>query len=307
MRLAFAGTPEFAVPALEALCEAGHDIALVFSQPDRPAGRGRKLAPSPVAARAEALGQAVHKPERFDAGAQARLAAAQVDAMVVVAYGLILPAAALAIPRLGCLNIHASLLPRWRGAAPIQRAIEAGDAQTGVCIMQMEAGLDTGPVWRRASVPIGEGDTAGSLHDRLAALGAREVVAALADIAAGKTEPEPQSESGVTYARKLDKAEARIDWREEAGVVARRIRAFNPAPMAWTQQGETRRRLLHARGEGTGQRAAPGTVLHIGSAGVLVAAGVQAVRLTELQWPGGRPLPAHEAANGRLSVGEVLQ
>ena len=263
--------------------------------------------PSPVAARAEALGLAVHKPERFDAEAQAGLAAAEVEAMVVVAYGLILPEAALAIPRLGCLNIHASLLPRWRGAAPIQRAIEAGDEHTGVCIMQMEAGLDTGPVWRRASVPIGAADTAGSLHDRLAALGAREVVAALADIAAGKVSPEPQPEAGVTYARKLDKAEARVDWREEAAHIAQRIRAFNPAPMAWTQLGETRLRLLHARGEGSGQQAAPGTVLHIGSAGVLVAAGQQAVRLTELQWPGGRALPAHEAANGRLSVGEVLQ
>ena len=307
MRLAFAGTPDFAVPALDALHNAGHTVAAVFSQPDRPAGRGRKLAPSPVAARAEALGLAVHKPERFDAEAQAGLAAAEVEAMVVVAYGLILPEAALAIPRLGCLNIHASLLPRWRGAAPIQRAIEAGDEHTGVCIMQMEAGLDTGPVWRRASVPIGAADTAGSLHDRLAALGAREVVAALADIAAGKVSPEPQPEAGVTYARKLDKAEARVDWREEAAHIAQRIRAFNPAPMAWTQLGETRLRLLHARGEGSGQQAAPGTVLHIGSAGVLVTAGQQAVRLTELQWPGGRALPAHEAANGRLSVGEVLQ
>lgn len=307
MRLAFAGTPDFSVPALDALHAAGHDIALVFSQPDRPAGRGRKLKPSPVAERAEALGIAVHKPERFESEAQARLREADVALMVVVAFGLILPRAALDIPLRGCLNIHASLLPRWRGAAPIQRAIEAGDAETGICIMRMEAGLDTGPVLRRAAVPITEQDTAASLHDRLSVLGAQEIVAALADIAAGRGAPEPQPEEGVTYARKLDKAEARVDWRDAAVVIARRIRAFHPAPGAWTRKDDTRLRLLHATAESEASGAEPGTVLRTGADGVLVAAGDGAVRLSRLQWPGGRALPAHEAANGRLAVGERLQ
>ncbi|WP_420427760.1 methionyl-tRNA formyltransferase [Algiphilus sp.] len=306
MRIAFAGTPEFSVPALEALVEAGHTVAAVFTQPDRPAGRGRRLQPSPVGQRAQEMGLSVYKPERFDAMAQAQLSEADVDLMVVVAYGLILPQAALDIPRHGCLNIHASLLPRWRGAAPIQRAIEAGDAETGVCIMQMEAGLDTGPVWRRAVTPIREADTAASVHDRLAQLGAREVVAAVPQVVEGRGRPEAQPDVGVTYARKLDKAEARVDWQEAAASIARRIRAFNPVPGAWTHCGEARVRLLDARALMTPTDAAPGTVLAHDAEGVVIATGDAALRLLCVQWPGGRAQEARVVAAERFPIGQVL-
>ncbi|MBY8964526.1 methionyl-tRNA formyltransferase [Algiphilus sp. NNCM1] len=306
MRIAFAGTPEFSVPALEALVQAGHTVAAVFTQPDRPAGRGRRLQASPVGRRAQDIGLPVHKPQRFDAEAQARLAEADVALMVVVAYGLILPQAALDIPRYGCLNIHASLLPRWRGAAPIQRAIEAGDAETGVCIMQMEAGLDTGPIWRRAATPISESDTAATVHDRLAELGAREVVAALPQVAEGRYQPEAQPEAGVTYARKLDKAEARIDWRDDAATIARRIRAFNPVPGAWSCCGDARVRMLDARALATLSGEAPGTVLEHDAEGVVIATGDAALRLLCVQWPGGRPQEARVVAAERFPIGQVL-
>ncbi|MHA7833050.1 MAG: methionyl-tRNA formyltransferase [Algiphilus sp.] len=306
MRIAFAGTPDFSVSALEALVEAGHTVAAVFTQPDRPAGRGRRLQASPVGRRAQDMGLAVYKPERFDAQAQAHLSEADVALMVVVAYGLILPQAALDIPRHGCLNIHASLLPRWRGAAPIQRAIEAGDTETGVCIMQMEAGLDTGPVWRRAATPISEADTAATVHDRLAELGAREVVAALPQVAEGRGQPEAQPEAGVTYARKLDKAEARIDWHDDAAAIARRIRAFNPVPGAWAYCGEARVRLLDARALARPTDASPGTVLEHDPEGVLIATGDGALRLLRVQWPGGRPQEARVVAAERVPIGQVL-
>lgn len=292
MRIAFAGTPDFAVPALHALCDAGHEVALVFSQPDRPAGRGRRLTASAVSQAAETRALATAKPERFDANALARLQAAEVECMVVVAYGLILPQAALDIPPRGCLNIHASLLPRWRGAAPVARAIEAGDRDTGVCIMQMDAGLDTGPVWRRRAVAIADDDTAGTLAARLAALGAAEVVAALEDILDPARQPQAQSEDGACYARKLSKEEARIDWRQSAACIARRVRAYNPAPVAWSQCGDARLRIFAAQAKPSmPERLAPGSVgMHEGT--LLVATGDGALRLDEVQWPGGRPQPA---------------
>jgi methionyl-tRNA formyltransferase len=310
MRIAFAGTPAFSVVALDALHASGHTLAAVFTQPDRPAGRGRRLTPSPVAARAVELGLPLHKPERFDADARQLLADARVDLMVVVAYGLILPQTALDIPKHGCLNIHASLLPRWRGAAPIQRAIEAGDTETGVCIMQMEAGLDTGPVLRRAALRIGALETAASLHDRLAVLGAAEIVAALADIEAGRARAQVQSAAGVSYAHKLSKDEARIDWTQPAEVIARRVRAFNPVPVAWTELGDQRVRVHMAHAVPPTVAAAPGTVIGVEADGLLVAAADGNVLIETLQWPGGKPLPAAQvaqASGGRDIKGKVFE
>jgi methionyl-tRNA formyltransferase len=305
MRLAFAGTPEFAVATLSALHAAGHQIAGVFTQPDRPAGRGRRLSPSPVAQRAQALGLPVHTPERFRDEAQAALRAMEVDALVVVAYGLILPVAALAIPPLGGLNIHASLLPRWRGAAPIQRAIEAGDTETGVTIMQMEAGLDTGPMWLRARCPIEETTTAAELHDRLRDLGATLIVEALDGIKTGRLAAEPQPTEGVSYAAKLSKEEARIDWQRPAAEIARRIRAFNPVPVAWTEAAGERLRLWQAVAEpGMAVPGDAGEVLTSDHDGLRVQCGEGVLRITAWQWPGGTvqtPGPGRLAAGSRLT------
>jgi methionyl-tRNA formyltransferase len=280
LRLIFMGTPDFAVPALDAIVAAGHRIAAVYTRAPRPAGRGQAERPSPVHARALALGLPVRMPATLrDPAVQAEFAATGADAAVVVAYGLILPQPVLDAPRHGCLNIHASLLPRWRGAAPIQRAIMAGDAETGVSIMRMEAGLDTGPVALAEAVPIGPGDTAGDLHDRLAALGARLVVEALARL------PDlaflPQPEAGATYAAKIDKAEARVDWTRPAPEVDRLIRGLSPFPGAWTEIGGERVKLLASRlADGQG---APGEVL---DAAPTVACGTGAVRLLRLQRAG---------------------
>ncbi|MGH6613162.1 methionyl-tRNA formyltransferase [Sphingomonas sp.] len=244
MRIIFMGTPEFSVPVLQALVDAGHDVAAVYSQPPRRAGRGKALTPSPVQARAEALGLAVRTPISLrDAEAQAEFAAFGAEVAVVAAYGLILPRAVLDAPRLGCLNVHASLLPRWRGAAPIQRAILAGDTETGVCIMQMEAGLDTGPVLLREATGV-DAKTAGELTDELSAMGARLMVTALADLDAYP--PEPQPDDGVTYAAKIDKAEARIDFTRSAIEVERQVRAFNPVPGAFFELAGERIRILEA-------------------------------------------------------------
>ena len=280
MRLIFMGTPDFSVPVLDALIAAGHEVAAVYCQPPRPAGRGKKDRPSPVQARAEALGLAVRHPVSLRTPeAQAEFAALGAEVAVVVAYGLILPQAVLDAPARGCLNIHASLLPRWRGAAPIQRAIMAGDAETGVCIMQMEAGLDTGPVLLREPLAIGADDTAATLHDRLSALGARLIVAALERL--DTLTPEPQPEAGVTYAAKIDKAEARVDWTRPAAEVDRLIRGLSPFPGAWCEIGGERVKLLESRvTEGQG---VPGTVLDDRLA---VACGTGAVRLTRLQRAG---------------------
>ena len=293
------GTPDFSVPVLDALVGAGHEIAAVYCQPPRPAGRGKKDRPSPVQARATTLGLPVRHPASLrNAQAQAAFAALDADIAVVVAYGLILPQAVLDAPRHGCLNIHASLLPRWRGAAPIHRAIMAGDTQTGVCIMQMEAGLDTGPVLLRAPLDIGAEDTTGDLHDRLAALGAAQIVSALAQL--DTLTPVPQPLEGATYASKIEKSEARVDWSRAAAEVDRLIRGLSPFPGAWCMIGQERVKLLRSRVvAGSG---APGTVL----GGFTIACGTGAVEITEVQREGRRAMPAAEAVRG-LALGDHLE
>jgi methionyl-tRNA formyltransferase len=301
MRIVFMGTPDFSVPVLEALVAAGHEILCVYCQPPRPAGRGKKDRPSPVQARAEALGLPVRTPRSLkDSDAQGEFAELGAEVAVVVAYGLILPQAILDAPRWGCLNIHASLLPRWRGAAPIHRAIMAGDCKTGVCIMQMEAGLDTGPVLQRAEVEIGAEETTAHLHNRLSALGAREIVSVLDKLPA--LTPEPQPEAGVTYAAKIEKAEARVDWQRPAVEVDRQIRGLSPFPGAWTDQGGTRIKLLASRlSEGEG---APGAVL---LNPLRVACGTGAVELLRLQRAGKGAQDAQSFLNGwPLEEGTVL-
>jgi methionyl-tRNA formyltransferase len=309
MNLVFAGTPPFAVPALEALLAAGHRIAAVYTQPDRPAGRGRKLALSAVKECALAHGLPVHQPDSLKPEAEAaRLRALAPEAMIVIAYGLLLPASILAVPKHGCLNVHASLLPRWRGAAPIARAIEAGDSESGVTVMQMEEGLDTGPMLLKSTEPIHTDDTAASLHDRLALLGARTLVEALAIFACGALTPERQDNALACYARKLKKEEAVIDWTLDAAALHRRIRAFNPWPVATTTWRGERLRLWEVGPMQSGSvTAAPGTVISAGAGGVCVATGNGALALTRLQREGGRLLSAGEFVNGtRLAAGEVF-
>jgi methionyl-tRNA formyltransferase len=292
MRLVFAGTPRFAVPALEALAAAGHELVAVLTQPDRPAGRGLAAVAGPVKQAAQRRGVPVLQPPSLkDAAVQARLAELAPDALVVAAYGLILPQAMLDIPRLGALNVHASLLPRWRGAAPIERALLAGDPVTGVCIMQMDAGLDTGPVLLRDELPIAPEDTAGTLHDKLAALGARLVVAALDGLAAGTLRPTPQPAEGVTYAAKIARDETRLDWSRSANELARRVRAFDPAPGAGARVRGVELKIWRAAV--VAARGAPGAVVAAGAEGISVACGDGgALRLEELQRAGGRRLPA---------------
>jgi len=299
MRIIFAGTPEFAAQHLQALLDAGRDeIVAVYTQPDRPAGRGQKLMPSPVKQLALQHGLPVYQPQTLrDPAAQAELAALQPELMVVVAYGLILPQAVLDTPRLGCINSHASLLPRWRGAAPIQRALQAGDAESGVTVMQMEAGLDTGPMLLKVSTAITAEDTGGSLHDRLATLGSRAVVEAVAKLAAGELRGEVQDDSLATYAHKLNKDEARLDWSRPAGELERLVRAFNPWPICHsTLNGEALK--VHAAQLGEGQ-GAPGSVLAADRSGLTVACGEGALRLTRLQLPGGKPLAFADLYNSR--------
>jgi methionyl-tRNA formyltransferase len=318
LKVVFAGTPEFARVALERLHGAGFDIPLVLTQPDRPAGRGMKLQASPVKQFALEHGIAVAQPHslRLDgkypeeaADARAALLAAQADVMVVAAYGLILPQWVLDMPRLGCLNIHASLLPRWRGAAPIHRAIEAGDAATGVTIMQMDAGLDTGGMLLVESLPIADDDTTASLHDKLATLGGRLIVEALELAACGGLRPVPQPAEGASYAHKIEKHEAAVDWAQPAAVIARRIRAFNPFPGASTTfQGETIKLwCCEIDSDVRMSGKAPGTVLSAEADGVAVQCGAGVLSLTELQRAGGKRLPATEFLRGfALPVGAVL-
>lgn len=303
MKVIFAGTPEFAAQALSALLAAGHDIPLVLTQPDRPAGRGMSLQASPVKQVATQNGIEVFQPLSLkDAEAQARVAAVQADVMVVAAYGLILPQAVLDLPRHGCLNIHASLLPRWRGAAPIQRAILAGDSETGVGIMQMEAGLDTGPVLLQEVLPITDSTTARSLHDQLAALGARLIVDALARLPLPAV---PQAEAGITYAHKLDKAEAPLDWQRAAVELSRQVRAFDPFPGATASLDGVLYKIWAAQVVDSAGAAAPGTILRADKEGVVVACGSGALCLTELQKPGGKRLPAAQfLAGARLQAGQ---
>ena len=317
LRVAFAGTPEFASTALAAIHAAGYAVPLVLTQPDRPAGRGLKLTPSPVKQLALDLGVPVAQPRslrldgKFPDEAEAGRAAlemARPDVLVVAAYGLILPQWVLSLPRLGCLNIHGSLLPRWRGAAPIHRAIEAGDAETGITIMQMDAGLDTGDMLLVEREPIAFDDTTGLLHDRLAALGARLIVQALADAAAGASRPVPQPPDGVTYAHKIAKTEAAVDWTLPAEVIERRVRAFDPFPGASFQaHGETVK-LWRAQVERLDAAAAPGTVIAAGGAQLVVACGDGALALLDVQRPGGKRVAVGQWLQGQpLARGDVLR
>jgi methionyl-tRNA formyltransferase len=305
LNLIFMGTPDFAVPTLEAIHAAGHHIAAVYTRPPRPAGRrGLDLTPSPVHQRAKTLGLAVRTPASLrETTEQEAIAALSADAAVVVAYGLLLPAAVLAAPRFGCYNAHASLLPRWRGAAPIHRAIEAGDAETGVTIMKMDEGLDTGPMALSRRVPIDPDMTAGDLHDRLGQLSADLMVEALAMLETGRLRLEPQSAEGATYARKIDKAETRIDWSRPAEEVHNRIRGFSPSPGAWCEAGIAgrRERIRLLRSTCVDAEGPPGTIL---DDRLTVACSKGAVRLLEVQRAGGRPMTGEEFLNGaRLGTG----
>ena len=317
LRVIFAGTPEFAAVALAQILAAGHTVPLVLTQPDRPAGRGMKLQASAVKQLALQHHIPVAQPLslRLDgkypddaAAAQAAIAQANADVMVVAAYGLILPQWTLDAPRWGCLNIHASLLPRWRGAAPIHRAIEAGDAQTGVVIMQMDAGLDTGDMLLSDVLDIADDDTTASLHDRLADMGGALVVRALADAQRGQLQAVKQPEVGITYAHKIDKAEAAVDWQQSATVISQRVRAFNPFPVASAQLGTEVIKLWRASVEPTAnhvQRQAPGTVLSADASGVRVACGEGVLYVTELQRAGGKRLSAADFLRGfPLSAGQ---
>ncbi len=303
MRIVFAGTPGFAVPSLRAAASRGEVVA-VYTQPDRPAGRGRQVAFSPVKTEALERGIEVLQPATLrSAQAQEQLRALEPDLLVVVAYGLILPRAVLEIPRFGCWNVHASLLPRWRGAAPIQRAIEAGDPDTGVCLMWMAEGLDTGPVLLSQSTPIGAQETAGELHDRLAELGAQVLSDGLGLLRAGiRPVPRPQPEEGVTYARKLEKSEAKLDWSQPAGQLANRVRAFNPWPVAEAELAGERVRIHAASALEQAHGAAPGTVLAANRDGIDVACGEGALRLLQVQRPGGKAIAAADYLNARRDL-----
>ena len=301
MRIVFAGTPEFAAESLAALLASPHQVIAVLTQPDRPAGRGRALQPSPVKALAVQHGLPVLQPENLK-GKEIRdqLAALAADVMVVVAYGLIIPRDVLALPRLGCINVHGSLLPRWRGAAPIQRAIAAGDDETGVGIMQMEAGLDTGPVLLEVRTPITPEDTGGSLHDRLAGLGAQALVQALADLESLQNKALSQPEVGITYAHKLTKEEAQLDWNKPAAELALQVRAFNPWPVSWVPRPEGPMRVWAATAaNGTGQ---PGSVLAVSAAGIEVACGQGSLLLTQIQLPGKKSLPVADLLRGHADL-----
>ncbi|MDX5150971.1 MAG: methionyl-tRNA formyltransferase [Acidiferrobacterales bacterium] len=309
MNIVFAGTPEFAVSSLKAVHESRHPVIAVFTQPDRPAGRGRKLQPSPVKEYALAHGLTVYQPDNFKNSDDVKqLATLQPDVMVVVAYGLILPQKVLEIPRLGCLNVHASLLPRWRGAAPIQRAIEAGDQTTGVTIMQMDAGLDTGAMLIKKETPIGEDDTAATLHDRLASMGASALLETLDELEQGTLTGEPQNSDHATYAKKLDKAEAEIDWNLPAEVLARKVRAFNPWPVANCRFNGKRLRILQAKAEATTNgETAVATICKVDDESIAVKTGEGCLHISRLQLEGGRPQTAREFLNGhQLKVGDRL-
>jgi methionyl-tRNA formyltransferase len=298
MRLIFAGTPDFAAVALKALVQAGHEIVLVLTQPDRPAGRGMKLTPSPVKQLALEHGLSVFQPATLkNPDAQQTITDARADVMVVAAYGLILPQVILDTPKHGCLNIHASLLPRWRGAAPILRAIEAGDGETGITIMQMDAGLDTGAMLLMCKKPIAVDDTTGTLHDKLAALGAECIVDALTQLESGQLTPIAQPAEGVTYAHKISKAEAHIDWQQPAAAIERKIRAFNPYPVAFSLLNGEPLRIWRATAREGLKTLSPGTIKTINNQLVIVECGVGELLLDEVQKPGGK----------RISSAQFLQ
>jgi methionyl-tRNA formyltransferase len=306
LRLVFAGTPAFALPGLRACVESGAEVAAVYTQPDRPAGRGRALAMSPVKLAALEAGIRVEQPEtlKYEA-AQQRLRAYAPDLLVVIAYGLILPKAVLAIPKLGCWNVHASLLPRWRGAAPIQRAILAGDSETGVCLMQMEARLDTGPVLLCARTPIAPHDTGGTLHDRLAELGAQVLAEGLKRVSRGETlAATPQSGEGVTYAHKLDKSKAKLDFAQGAIELERKVRAFDPWPVAEAEIAGEKVRVWSAvvANPGPGSWVGPGQIVAASKHGIDIACGTGVLRILKLQCAGGRVISAADYLNARSEL-----
>lgn len=306
-RIVFAGTPEFAAVSLQGLIQAGYPPVAVYTQPDRPAGRGRHLRASPVKLLAEQAGIPVYQPARLSStDSQATLAAWQPTVLIVAAYGLLLPTSVLAIPHLGCINVHASLLPRWRGAAPIQRALLAGDRETGISLMQMDAGLDTGAVLATARCVIAPDMTGGELHDRLATLGAEVLIEQLPALLAGSITPQPQDEHLACYARKLDKAEAELDWQQPAHQLARTINAFNPWPVAWTALGSQRLRLWRAQADDQPSQAAPGTVVAETAAGIMVATGSGTLRLLMLQLPGRQCQAAGQFIQGHSLLGQRL-
>ncbi len=303
MRIVFAGTPDFAATALKALLAAGHNVVGVYSQPDRPAGRGRKLMPSPVKQVALDAGLPVFQPDSLKPDdAQQELAALNPDVMIVAAYGLILPKAVLDIPTHGCLNIHASLLPRWRGAAPIQRAIAAGDGETGITIMQMDVGLDTGDMLLKTSTPIRPDDTGGRLHDRLAEMGGSAIVEALTSLSKGELTGEAQNDDEANYAHKLSKEEGHIDWTRSAPEIERLIRAFNPWPGTFTDLGDQRIRIHQAEALAQNSDKAPGTVLRREREGIDIACGTGSLRVTSVQLPGTRALSVNDLINGGKPV-----
>jgi methionyl-tRNA formyltransferase len=304
LRIIFAGTPDFSVPPLQALLDSPHQVIAVLTQPDRPAGRGRKLSPSPVKQLAVKHEIEVLQPLTLrDESVQARIAQLDADLMVVVAYGLILPREVLVMPRLGCLNIHASLLPRWRGAAPIQRAILAGDDETGVAIMQMEAGLDTGPVWHARRVEIGEKETGGELHDRLSELGAKALMETLPMLESGDASPVSQAEDGIVYADKFSKEEGEIDWEMSAQSISRKVRAFNPWPVAWTGFNGNKLRVWQAQERPGDIAGMPGEVIAADKQGIVVQCGSGQLVIEILQLPGKRVMSAADFLNAHSIQG----
>lgn len=311
MRIVFAGTPEFALPCLDALASSQHQLLAVYTQPDRPAGRGRKLQPSAVKAWAQTRQIPVYQPLNFrQADTVAELAALEADIMVVIAYGLILPRSVLSTPRLGCINVHASLLPRWRGASPIQQAVRHGDAQSGVTIMQMDIGMDTGDSLCEVICPLDARETAGSLHDKLSVMAAGPLLQTLDDLDNGRAQPRPQDSEHVTYAGKIIREHARIDWQQPAQTIDCQVRAFNPWPIAYTQFGDEVLRIHQAEAEASHKQAAPGTVLALDKNGLLVATADGALRVQRFQFPGGKVLTVADWLNaGRdtLYVNQVLQ
>jgi len=307
LNIIFAGTPEFAATSLQALIDTSHHVCAVYTQPDRPAGRGRKLKPSPVKQLALQHELPVLQPATLkSADAQQQLAVFKADLMVVVAYGLILPAAVLQTPRLGCINVHASLLPRWRGAAPIQRAILAGDQQTGVTIMQMDEGLDTGDMLLVRTTPIHNDDTAQSLHDRLAQIGAEALVHSLQLLVEDKLQRQPQDDAQATYAAKLQKSEAQINWQQSAAQIQRQVRAFNPWPVAQTILDDSTLRIWNAQTVIESSDAVPGKVIRESRSGIDIATGNGVLRITKLQLPGGKPLAVADFVNAHSLQGKVF-
>jgi len=308
LKIVFAGTPDFAATVLQSILGSRHQVIACYTQPDRPAGRGRKLTPSPVKALAVEQGIEVYQPLNFKQAADvAQLAALQADLMVVVAYGLILPKVVLDTPRLGCINVHASLLPRWRGAAPIQRAIAAGDVESGVTIMQMDVGLDTGDMLLKEATPISQQDNGGSLHDRLAELGGKAILDALDAIARGESQPEPQDDTLATYAHKLSKEEGKLDWQRPAAELANLVRAFNPWPVSHTELDDQTVRVWQAQAMAQSTDQIPGTLVAVHKDSLDVATGDGLLRLTELQLAGGKRLPVAAILNARadwFSVGK---